>query len=154
MYIKDTTPIHVIIGICFISIPVLCMTGNWFPCFYLVTIVITLYMLLGSLRKGKIDTVFFLFPLCTFFVSWVAAFTLAQRDALLFADRAPEYTLLGFHPSFFWVALLYWLGGFIILAVGIVKLRDRWLPPDEWEAFKKIMSDMNDGAVQHHEESL
>jgi uncharacterized membrane protein len=130
------------------------MTGNWFPGFYLATLVITLYMLLGSLRKGRIDPVFLLFPLCSFAVSWVVGFTLAQRDALLFADRAPDYTLLGFHPSFFWIALFYWLGGFIILAVGIFKLRDRWLPAAEWEEFKKTMADMNDGAVRHIEESL
>ncbi|MDR2051218.1 MAG: hypothetical protein LBQ63_05550 [Deltaproteobacteria bacterium] len=130
------------------------MTGYWFPCFYIATLVIALYMLLGSLRRGKVDLVFFIFPICTFFVCWVLGFYLAQREALLFFDRMPDYTILGFHPSFFWIVLLYWIGGIFILGFGIFKLRDRWLAPDEWEAFRKKMAELNGGAVEHKEEAL
>jgi hypothetical protein len=154
MTIKNTTPIHVIIGICFIVIPILCMTGYWFPCFYIATLVIALYMLLGSLRKGRVDPVFFLFPICSFFVCWIIGFYLAQRDALLFFDRIPDHTILGFHPSFFWIVLLYWIGGIVILGAGLFALRDRWLPADEWEAFRKKMAELNNGAVEHKEEAL
>jgi hypothetical protein len=154
MTIKDTTPFHIIIGLCFLLIPILCMTGYWFPCFYIATFVIALYMLLGSLKKGKVDAVFLLFPICTFFVTWVVGFTLAQQDAVQFLGRAPDYTILGFHPSFFWIMLLYWIGGFIILATGLFKLRDHWLAPDEWEAFRTKIIELNGKAVERKEEQL
>ncbi|MDR2604972.1 MAG: hypothetical protein LBC55_06450 [Desulfovibrio sp.] len=151
MNIKDTTLIHVFIGLCFIIIPILCMTGYWPPCVYLAALVITLYMLLGSRHNGRVDPVFFCFPLCTFFLLWVVAFICAQRNALPFTYYSPENTLLGFHPSFFWIALLFWFGGLLILSIGIVKFHDRWLPPEAWEAFKKRIAELNDEAAAHDE---
>jgi hypothetical protein len=111
-------------------------------------------MLLGSLRQGRVDPVFFCFPLCSFFLLWMIAFISAQHDALPFTYYAPENTLFGFHPSFFWIAALYWFGGFFILTLGILKFHNRLLPPDEWEAFKKAIAELNDEDAEHHEEAL
>lgn len=140
MQFKDTTPLHVLIALCFVVITVLCMAGTWFPCFYLATFVISLYMLLGSLKRGKMDLTFFLFPVATFFVVWVIGFTLAQQYAVEFDNRPPDFTILGFHPSFFWVALLYWTAAPVILGLGFLKLRDRWMSQAEWDAFKQKMA--------------
>jgi hypothetical protein len=154
MRIENTTPIHVVIAVCFALTIILCMTGNWFPCFYLATLVITLYMVLGSIKNGKIDTLFLIFPISTFFVLWVIGFTLAQYYAVLFNNIPPSFTILGFHPSFFWVGILYWMGGLLTLATGLVKLSDRWLSAGEWDAFKKAVEQLNGGAVERKEEKL
>ena len=143
MQFKDTTFLHVAIAVGFVAITALCMTGIWFPCFYLATFIYTLYMLLGSLKRGKIDATFFLFPIAAFFVAWIVGFTLAQKYAVLFDNRPPDFTILGFHPSFFWVALLYWIASPVILGIGFIKLRDRWMSPADWEAFKHNMAELN-----------
>lgn len=153
MEIKNTTPFHIIIALCFAAVTVLCMTGHWFPCFYLATLIITLYMALGSIKQGKIDLVFLCLPLGGFFVLWIVGFTLAQKYAVLFDNRAPDFTILGLHPSFFWVALLCWVGAAAVLVLGFIKFRDRWMSQEEWDSFKAEMAAMNaQGELRNGEE--
>lgn len=149
MEIRNTTPFHVFIALCCIGLTVLCMAGTWFPGFYLATLIITTYMFLGSLKHGKLDLVFFCFPIATFFVVWIIGFTLAQKYAVMFYDRTPEFTILGFHPSFFWVFMLYWLVPIFILTFGFIKLRDRWMSQEEWDNFKNTMAEMRRQEEQH-----
>lgn len=148
MEIRNTTPLHVLIALCCISITVLCMTGRWFPGFYLATFIITAYMLIGARKHGKLDLLFFCFPICTFFVVWIIGFTLAQKYAVMFYDRTPDFTIFGFNPSFFWIFTLYWLAPVFILTIGFTKLRDRWMSQAEWDAFKAQMVELRKQEAQ------
>ena len=136
MEIRNTTPFHVIIAICFAAIVLLCWSGIWYPCLYLATLIIVLYLCLGAARNGKIDPLFLVYPILSFGVCWVVAFFLAQKYALLFKTTPPTFTIMGFNPSFFWIFALYWLGGVATLGVGFYLLRDRWLSTADWEHFK------------------
>jgi hypothetical protein len=48
----------------------------------------------------------------------------------------PDFTILGFHPSFSWTVILYWIGGVLTLTLGFVALKDEWLSEKDWEEFK------------------
>jgi hypothetical protein len=55
----------------------------------------------------------------------------------MFEGIMPTFTILGFHPSFSWTIILYWIGGVLTLTLGFVKLKDEWLSEQDWEEFKK-----------------
>ena len=80
---------------------------------------------------------FLVYPLLSWIACWAAAFWLARYHADLFAGRAPDFTILGLHPSFAWTVLGYWIGGVLTLTVGFVVLRDDWLTEQEWAEFKR-----------------
>jgi hypothetical protein len=54
----------------------------------------------------------------------------------MFAGVMPDFTILGFHPSFSWTVILYWIGGVLTLTLGFVALKDEWLSEKDWEEFK------------------
>ncbi len=136
MELKNTTPFHVIIALCFAAVIILCWAGIWFPCLYLATVIIVLYLCLGSAKNGKLDPLFLTYPILSFGVCWIVGFSLAQKYSLMFHDVPPTFTIMGFNPSFFWIFLLYWLGGVATLGIGFYLLRDRWLSVEDWKNFK------------------
>ena len=145
MEIRNTTPIHVIIAACFAALVLLCWSGIWMPCMYIAVVIMFLYMVLGARRNGKLDTTFLVYPLLCFAVLWIIAFHYAQVYSIMFHDMPPTFTIMGFHPSFFWIVVPYWLGGVATLAVGFYFLRDRYLTPEDWEAFKAKIAAIDAG---------
>lgn len=137
MNIHNTTFYHVLIAICFAAIIVLCLSGIWYPCLYIGTLIIILYLCLGTAKKGRVDPVLLFYPILSFGVCWIIAFHFAQKYALMFATTPPTFTILGFNPSLFWIISFYWIGGVATLALGFYFLRDRWLSAKDWEDFKK-----------------
>ena len=151
MEIKNTTPFHVLIALCFAAVVVLCWAGIWYPCLFIATLIIVLYLCLGSARNGRVDPLFLVYPILSFALSWILAFVLAQKYALLFMTTPPTFTILGFNPSFFWIFSLYWLGGVATLGVGFYLLRDRWLSAQDWDDFKKKLNAIDKANAAHKE---
>lgn len=125
------------IAILWLAIMFMGWQGIWFPAMLLSLVLMFLHMLLGISKKGVVDKKFLLYPLLSWLVIWAGSFSLSLYFADLFAGKEPAFTILGFHPSFFWTVLLYWLGGVATLTFGFLFRKDNWLSKEEWNSFKE-----------------
>ena len=57
----------------------------------------------------------------------------------------PAFTVLGLHPSFAPVLLLYWIGGLLTLSLGFYLLQDEWLSQEDWEEFCQKAKKIKEG---------
>jgi hypothetical protein len=83
-----------------IAMVVLASTGHWLAGLYVLIVLLLIYGLLGTLDKDGINLRLLAFPIATWLLMWAAAFALGNHYAEAFAGRAPDFTVLGFHPSF------------------------------------------------------
>ena len=58
---------------------------------------------------------------------WLVSFALAEYFARSFAGSAPDFTILGLHPSFACIVFGYWVGGVATLTVGFSRRRRLWM---------------------------
>jgi hypothetical protein len=131
------TPLVAAIGVLWAIMTVLAGLGHWFIGLFVLLVMLLLFLVLGASRNGRLDP---MLALCMvgFVVTWALAFGLAEFHA----NRELDWTLLGFHPSFGWIVLLYWLVGTGLLAFGYVGLRHRWLSQADWQAFLEDIQGM------------
>ncbi|MBU0926185.1 MAG: hypothetical protein KKA67_00390 [Spirochaetes bacterium] len=132
----------VAIGLMWLAILVMGWNGVWLPAMILSVFLMLAHMALGATHKGKIDKKFFLYPLAAWAALWVASFSLSAYFADVFKGTVPSFTILGFHPSFAWTILTYWIGGILTLSVGLYACRDGWLSEADWEGFKKEIAEI------------
>lgn len=145
MNIKNkVTQITVMTGIIWTALPLLGWLGLWYPALFLSVLLMALYLILGTARNGVVHRKM-LFLILGFGSSWCLAFALGQHHAEMFMDRAPSFTILGFHPSFFWILLFYWLGGVASLSLGYFWFADAWLSKSDWDEFLKKIQKINAG---------
>lgn len=104
-----------------------------------------LYAVQGAARRGRVSRRFLAYPLLAWILCWAASFYLAGHYAELYSDRAPDFTVLGFHPSFAPTVLGYWIGGVLTLSAGFVLFRDDWLTERDWEEFKARVAADDEG---------
>jgi small-conductance mechanosensitive channel len=122
------------IGLSWTGMIALAWMGFWYAALFVLLLTLLLFLVLGASRNGRLDK--WLAACLTGFIGvWALAFGLAEFHARRFADRVPDWKLMGFHPSFGWIVLLYWLGGTFLLAFGYYLLRHRWLSDSDWQAF-------------------
>ncbi len=110
--------------------------GKWYLGMYLSLIVMFIYMVMGSAKAGVISKKLLLYPLVSWLLVWSAGFYMAQKYAVQFSDGVANFTIMGFHPSFAYIVLFYWIGGILTLTLGLNIYKDEWLSDSEWEAFK------------------
>ena len=94
-----------------------------------------LHLILGVAKKGVVSKKFLIYPILIWAVLWIVSFVLSGHYADLFANTAPTFTILGFHPSFAPTIFLYWIGGQLTLNLGHYLLQDEWLSEKDWEDF-------------------
>ncbi len=117
--------------------------GNWFIGLISSVILMFLYMVLGASKNGKLSKQLFLYPLLSWAVLWSAGFGFSKYYAEVFAGKMPDFTILGFHPSFAFTILTYWIGGVLTLTLGFYFFADHWLSDDDWNNFKKKIESIN-----------
>lgn len=97
------------------------------------------YMSIGAANQGVLNKKFFTYPLMVWATLWVLSFILSDYHGKLFTGTMPSFTILGFHPSFAWTVITYWIGGVLTLTLGFVLYKDLWLSDEDWNNFiKKI----------------
>ncbi|SHJ81265.1 hypothetical protein [Paramaledivibacter caminithermalis] len=141
---KKTTLFIVLIAILWVTITIMGWTGNWFPAMFLGLVLMILHMMLGSAQNGKLNKRLFFYPLLCWLILWTMSFALSYHYGNLFAGKLPNFTILGFHPSFAWTILTYWIGGVATLSLGFVVQKDLWLSDKNWEEFKRKIAKMNE----------
>jgi FtsH-binding integral membrane protein len=74
------------------------------------------------------------------FIGWIVVMGVSVTGMiyyyLKFGNEAPTFTLLGMHPSGFFLIVGYWLANFLYLSLTLYRLKDIWLPQERWEAFE------------------
>ena len=126
-----------VITVLWVVITLMGWTGYWLPAMYLGVILMLLYMMLGAAKQGKLSTKLLLYPLLPWAVLWIASFALSKYYADVFSGSMPDFTILGFHPSFAWTIITYWLGGVATITLGFVAFKDLWLSEKDWDDFKE-----------------
>lgn len=133
---KSVTTIIIITAVLWLAINLSGWTGHHMVGMYLSVILMLLYMILGIAKQGIVSKKFFLYPLLVWSIAWMASFFLAEHYSVKFAGNLPDFTVLGFHPSFAPVVILYWLGGILTLTLGFIYYKDEWLSEKDWNDFK------------------
>jgi len=106
-------------------------------------VLMLIHMMLGASRNGELDKKFFIYPLLPWAVLWTASFILSEYHSNLYGTAMPDFTILGFHPSFAWTVLTYWIGGMLTLTAGFVLYKDLWLSEEDWDNFRNSLQEIN-----------
>ncbi len=117
--------------------------GNWFVGLISSVILMLLYMMLGASKNGRLSKKLLVYPLLSWAVLWIVGFNFSKYYADMFAGKMPNFTILGFHPSFAFTILTYWIGGVLTLTLGFYFLADHWLSDEDWNNFKKKIEEIN-----------
>lgn len=141
---RRTTLIMVAIGVLWAAIAIMGSTGLWFPALLLSILLMSLLMMLGCAHAGKLSVRLLLYPILPWAVIWAVSFGLAYYYGVLYSGRAPDFTILGMHPSFAWIFIGYWLGGVATLTVGFVLRQEDWLSEARWKEFTEKIARLNE----------
>jgi len=110
-------------------------TGHWHAGLYVLLGLLLIYGVLGSSHKGKYDLRLVAFPSLVWIMMWAAAFWLGEHYAVAFAGQYPDFTILGFHPSFAAIVVLFWVVPTLLMGFGFEMVKDRWLSQERWDDF-------------------
>lgn len=138
------TPIVLAIGCLWCAVTILGLLGLWFQALLLSVVLMTLHVVLGSAHEGRIDLGLLIHPILTWATVWMVSFVLAEYFARSFSGEAPDFTILGLHPSFACIVFGYWLGGIATLTVGFSARRSLWMSDGQWSEFTTRMAELNE----------
>ena len=113
----------------------LASNGHWLAALYVLLGLLLIYGLLGSMHMGRFDLRLLAFPTLVWLVLWAGAFAIGNHYAEAFAGRPPEFTILGFHPSFAAIVALFWVVPTLLMGFGFEAVKDRWLSRQQWDDF-------------------
>lgn len=116
-------------------------TGLWLAALYVLLGLLLVYGLLGAMHDGRLDWRLVAFPTLVWLLMWAAAFALGEHYAVAFAGRPPEFTVLGFHPSFAAIVILFWILPTLLMGFGFEAVKDRWLSQQRWNDYVKRVRD-------------
>lgn len=146
---KKKDVLIVLIALLWVSIAILGWKNMYMTGLFLSVALMLLHLVLGASVKGVLSKKFFVYPIVIWAVLWCLSFYLSNYYGELFAGQKPTFNILGFHPSFAWTVLTYWIGGVLTLTLGFVKFKDEWLSEAKWEEFKQKVKiiDEKEGVV-------
>ena len=122
----------------------LAATGHWLAALYALLPLLLIYGVLGSSHKGRFDLRLVAFPTLVWIVMWAAAFGFGHYYAEVFAGKAPDFTVLGFHPSFAAIVTLFWIVPTLLMGFGFEAVKDRWLSRERWEHFVQRIAELSE----------
>jgi len=117
--------------------------GHWLAALYVLLGLLLIYGVLGSSHKGQFDLRLVAFPTLVWIVMWAAAFGLGTHYAEIFAGRPPDFTILGFHPSFAAIIVLFWVVPTLLMGFGFAAVKDRWLSQQRWDDFVRRIHEVS-----------
>jgi hypothetical protein len=141
---KAETLLIVVSAVLWLLMVGLAATGHWLAALYTLLPVLVIYGVLGSSHKGQFDLKLVAFPAVVWIVMWAAAFWIGDHYAVAFAGRYPDFTVLGFHPSFAAIIALFWVVPTLLMGFGFVAVRDRWLSQQRWDDFVREVHEVNE----------
>ena len=130
----------------------LAAAGHWLTALYVLLGLLLVYGVLGTSHQGRFDLRLVAFPAVVWLAMWAAAFVLGEHYAQAFAGRRPDFTVLGFHPSFAAIVALYWVLPTLLMGFGFEAVKDRWLSQQRWDDFVRRIHEL-DGKSSDGEQS-
>lgn len=124
-----------LIGLLWVGITLSGWTGYWFYGLLAGVVLMFLHMVLGAAQKGVVSLKLLLYTLVSWLAVWIIGFILTQRYAVMFLNQQPSFSILGFHPSFAFIVIFYWIGGVLTLNLGYIKFSEEWLSTKNWDEF-------------------
>jgi len=118
--------------------------GHWLVALYVLLGLLLIYGVLGSSHKGRFDLQLVAFPTLVWIVMWAVAFGLGTHYAEVFAGKPPDFTILGFHPSFAAIVVLFWVVPTLLMGFGFEAVKDRWLSQERWDDFVRRIHELAD----------
>ena len=122
----------------------LAATGHWYAALFVLIGLLIIYTVLGSSKGGRPDWKLVMFPSLVWLVMWSAAFWLGNHYAEAFAGGPPDFTVLGFHPSFAAIIILFWIVPTLMMGFGFEAVKDRWLSEERWDEFVRRIGEMRE----------
>ena len=141
---KTETLLIAISGLLWLAMVGLASVGHWFAGLYALLGLLVVYGVLGSSHKGRFDLRLVAFPSLVWLILWAAGFWLGNHYAELFEGRRPDFTILGFHPSFAAIIAFYWIIPTLLMGFGFAAVKDRWLSKNRWEEFLRRVKEDGD----------
>ncbi|MGF1468641.1 MAG: hypothetical protein ACFCGT_21155 [Sandaracinaceae bacterium] len=146
---RASTLLAVLVAALWLAAAALGMAGAW-----LVGLVVSVGLMVvlaawGTRHRGTFDRSLLAFPIAPWALLWVVSFLGAAWMGERYAGTRPDFTVLGFHPSFAWIVFGYWVGGVVVLTLGFYLRRDRWLSAERWRRFTEdVAAHSTDGDVE------
>ena len=122
----------------------LAATGHWLAALYTLLPLLLIYGVLGTSHEGKFDWRLVAFPTLIWLVLWAVAFGVGNYYAEAFSGRAPDFTVLGFHPSFAAIVIFFWIVPTLLMGFGFEAVKDRWLSKERWEHFVQRIAELSE----------
>jgi len=122
----------------------LAASDHWFAALYVLLGLLLVYALLGSMRDGRFDLRLLAFPTLVWILLWAVAFGLGNYYAEAFAGQPPDFTILGFHPSFAAIVAFFWVVPTLLMGFGFEAVKDRWLSRQRWEDFVQRVNELSE----------
>jgi hypothetical protein len=123
--------------------------GHWLAALYTLLPILLIYAVLGSSHKGQFDLGLVAFPTLIWIVLWAAAFGLGNHYAEAFAGQHPDFAVLGFHPSFASIIVLFWIVPTLLMGFGFELVKDRWLSREKWDHFVDSINELSKEIDDH-----
>lgn len=117
--------------------------GHWLAALYTLLPLLLIYGVLGSSHKGRFDLRLVAFPTLIWILLWASAFAFGNYYAVVFSGQAPDFTILGFHPSFAAIVVLFWIVPTLLMGFGFEAVKDRWLSRERWDEFVKHIGELS-----------
>lgn len=121
----------------------LAAAGHWLAALFTLLPLLLVYGILGTSHKGRFDLRLVAFPTLAWIILWAIAFALGDHYAESFSGRAPDFTILGFHPSFAAIIVGFWLVPTLLMGFGFELVKDRWLSRKRWETFVQRIEELS-----------
>ena len=111
---------------------------------YLGTAIAAVSVVLGLSEGEKMNKKLFM----NLLVGWLVVMLVSVTGMIYyyeyFGEAAPTFTLLGMHPSGFFLLIGYWLGNYVYLSLTFYRLSEIWLPQERWDNFVNYAKSIQD----------
>ena len=107
--------------------------------FFVVMFMPIMLILNGSRHNGVFPKKMIGIPFLGYCITFIIAMIGEVYFHVHFMDQAPTFTILGMHPSEFFLYFFYWIGGMLTIGVGTAVKAKVWCPDDEWDEFMALV---------------
>lgn len=143
MKIKDS-----VIDILVFLIPALFIASIYFALngsgllgIYPAMLITSIQAFLGLVEGDEIPKKSFWILVIGFSIIHIAGMTGMIYYYFEFANTAPDFLIMGMHPSWFYFVVVYWIGSFAWQAGFLYVMKDTWLPQEKWDNFVKEVNE-------------
>lgn len=134
---KKKSALMVASAVLWLVIMILGVTGNGSVGLYFTVLLTACYGVFGASLNDTLNKKLLVYPIAVWMVMMIVCIWGMNYYYYLFQGTTPTFTILGFHPSYAFVVLLFWIGAVIAWSVGLYASRKDWLSDKAWEDFLK-----------------